>query len=424
MADMLILYGVMTTGSKGETSMSTSLLYHAFGVRGYRYVKTEYIGGEVIFTIELAREAYRCAICGSDHVIGRGQKPRRFRMVSIGSRRVYLVLAVPRVECRECGAVRQVKLGFADPRVSYTRAFEQYALELSRYMTIKDVAEHLDISWDVIKEIQKADLQQRFGKPRLKDLRRIAIDEISTAKGHRYLTIVLDLDSGAVVHVGRGKGGDALKEFWIRLRRSGAKIEAVATDMSPAYIDAVMTHLPDAVLVFDRFHVIKLYNDKLSELRRAMHRELQDTMHKDVLKGVRWLLLKRPENLDPARKEPERLQEALRLNQPLAIAYYLKDELNEIWEQDDQETAQALLMDWITYAESTGIGILKTFAKTLRFHAWGILAWYDHPISTGPLEGTNNKIKTMKRQAYGFRDQEFLRLKILGIHESKYALVG
>ena len=112
------------------------------------------------------------------------------------------------------------------------------------------------------------------------------------------------------------------------------------------------------------------------------------------------------------------------MNEPLATAYYLKEELNEVWEQDDEESAQALLMDWIVYAESTGIRMLQSFAKTLRAHAWGILAHYDHPISTGPLEGTNNKIKTMKRQAYGFRDQEFLRLKILGIHESKYALVG
>lgn len=404
--------------------MSTSLVYHAFGVRGYRYLKTEYLKGEVVFTIELPRESYRCPVCESEDVIGRGQKPRRFRTVSIGSKAVSLVLAIPRVECRGCGAVQQVRLGFADPRVSYTKAFERYALELSQYMTIKDVAGHLGISWDVIKEIQKKDLQQRFGKPKLKHLRRIAIDEISTAKGHRYLTIVMDLDSGAVVHVGKGKGGDALTDFWKRLRYSHAKIEAVAIDMSPAYIDAVLTHLPGAALVFDRFHVIKLYNDKLSELRRAMYHELKDTMHKEVLKGVRWLLLKRPENLNPARKEPQRLQEALRLNQPLAIAYYLKEDLNEIWEQEDQEAAQALLLEWIAYAEATGIGMLKKFAQTLRVHAWQILAWYDHPISTGPLEGTNNKIKTMKRQAYGFRDQEFLRLKILGIHESKYALVG
>ena len=155
-----------------------------------------------------------------------------------------------------------------------------------------------------------------------------------------------------------------------------------------------------------------------------MYRELKDLMKKDALKGSRWLLLKRPENLDPSRKEPQRLREALRLNQPLATAYYLKEELHEIWEQDDQESATSLLMDWIVYAESTGIRMLQQFAKTLRLHAWGILAYYDYAISTGPLEGTNNKIKTMKRQAYGFRDSEFLTLKILGIHETKYALVG
>jgi transposase len=320
--------------------------------------------------------------------------------------------------------VRQVKVGFADPRVSYTRSFERYALELSRYMTIKDVAHHLKISWDVIKEIQKRDLQRRFAKPKLKHLKRIAIDEISTGKGHRYVTIVMDLESGAVVHVGQGKGGDALLPFWKRLRRSGARIEAVATDMSPAYIDAVTTYLSGATLVFDRFHVIKLYNDKLSELRRALYRQLTETMQKDSLKGVRWLLLKRPEHLDPSRREPQRLREALRLNEPLAIAYHLKDELNEIWEQEDRETAEALLLDWITYAESTGIHILQKFAKTLRLHAQGILAWYDYSISTGPLEGTNNKIKTMKRQAYGFRDSEFLKLKILAIHQTTYALVG
>jgi transposase len=404
--------------------MSTSLLYHAFGVRGYRYVKTEYVEGSVVFTIEQRRESYRCSVCGSGNVIGRGQSRRRFRTVSIGSKSAYVVLDVPRVECRCCGAVRQVKIGFADARVSYTNSFQQYALDLSRHMTIKDVATHLGVSWDVIKDIQKADLQRRFSKPKLSHLRQIAIDEISIGKGHRYLTIVLDLESGAVVYVGQGKGGDALKDFWIRLRRSGAKIEAVATDMSPAYIDAVTTHLPEATLVFDRFHVIKLYNDKLSELRRALHRQLQDTLQKDALKGVRWLLLKRPENLDPTRREPQRLAEALRLNEPLAVAYYLKEELNEVWEQDDEEAAQALLLDWIAYAEATGIRILHQFARTLRFHARGILAYYDYPISTGPLEGTNNKIKTMKRQAYGFRDQDFLKLKLLGIHQAKYALVG
>jgi transposase len=404
--------------------MSTSLLYHAFGVRGYRYVKTEYGKGVIVFTVEQRRESYRCPVCGSADVIGRGRTLRRFRGVPIGGKGVFLELAVPRVECRACGAVRQVAIPFADRRRTCTKAFERYVLDLSAMMTIQDVACHLGVGWDMVKDIQKEDLTRRFSKPRLIDVRRIAIDEISVGKGHRYVTLVLDLDSGAVVHVGQGKGGDALEAFWKRLRSSGAKVEAVATDMSPAYIEAVTVHLPKATLVFDRFHLMKLFNKKLSDLRRDLHGQLKDTLQKDILKGIRWLLLKRPENLDASRNEQARLAEALRLNEPLATAYYLKEELAELWEQDDQEEAAAFLADWIARAEASGIRMLIQLAKTLRAHAWGLLAWYDYPISTGPLEGTNNKIKTMKRQAYGFRDQDFLKLKILAIHESKYALVG
>jgi transposase len=194
--------------------------------------------------------------------------------------------------------------------------------------------------------------------------------------------------------------------------------------MSPAYIEAVCTQLPDAAIVFDHFHVIKLFNEKLSDLRRDLYREATDQLHKDVLKGTRWLLLKNPDNLNPDRKETERLREALRLNQPLALAYYMKEELRLLWGQPDKATAEAFLTDWIKRAMASGIRMLMKFAKTLATHRTGILAYYDYPISTGPLEGTNNKIKTMKRQAYGFRDPEFFKLRILAIHETKYALVG
>lgn len=404
--------------------MSTSLLYHGFGIRGYQYVRTEYVGGEVIFQIAQEREACRCPACGSDDVKLRGQTDRTFRSLPMGCKPTKVVLSIPRVECRACGVVRQVEVAFADRRRSYTRAFARYALDLSRMMTIQDVARHLDVSWDVVKEIVKEHLRRHYAKPRLKHVRQIAIDEISVAKGHRYVTLVLDLESGAVIHVGEGKGGEALTAFWKRLRSSGAKIRAVATDMSPAYVEAVTTHLPGVPLIFDRFHVMKLYNDKLSNLRRDLYRQATDDLHKKVLKGTRWLLLKRPENLDDKRDERQRLEEALAINAPLATAYYLKEDLAEVWEQDDQKQAQRFLLDWIKQAERSGIRMLVQFAKTLRANAMRILDWYDHPISTGPLEGTNNKIKTMKRQAYGFRDQEFLKLKIYAIHESKYALVG
>ena len=404
--------------------MSTSLLYHAFGVRGYEYTRTDYQDGQVIFTIHQEPKTCRCSACGSPQVQSRGRVERRFRALPIGSRATFVVLPIPRVECQACGAVRQVKIPFADPRRSYTSSFERYALELSRRMTIRDVARHLGVGWDVIKDIQKRDLSRRYAKPKLKHLRHLAIDEIAIAKGHRYLTVVMDLDSGAVVFVGDGKGADALKPFWKRLRGSKAKIEAVAMDMSAAYRAAVSTHLPKAQIVFDHFHVIKLFNEKLSQLRRDLHREATDVMHKEVLKGTRWLLLKNPENLDEKRDEKSRLEEALALNQSLAAAYYLKEDLRQFWEQPGKRFATAFFDGWIKRAEASGIKILKQMAKTLAAHRSGLLAYYDVPITSGPMEGTNNKIKTMKRQAYGFRDKEFFKLKILAIHETKYELIG
>ena len=379
--------------------MSTSLLYHAFGIRGYQYTRTDYQGGQTIFSIHQDLHTCRCSACGSNRVRSRGQVERRFRTVPIGSRATLVALPIPRVECLACGVVRQVKVPFADPRRSYTSAFERYALELSRRMTIRDVAMHLDVSWDVIKDIQKRDLGRRYAKPKLKHLRRIAIDEIAVAKGHRYLTVVLDLDSGAVVFVGDGKGADALKPFWKRLRPSKARIEAVAMDMSAAYRQAVSTHLAGAKIVFDRFHVVKLFNEKLSDLRRALHREATDVMHKEVLKGTRWLLLKNPENLDAEKDEKRRLEEALSLNKPLATAYYMKEDLRRFWEQPGKRFATTFLDGWIRRAAASGIKVLQQMARTLGAHRAGLLAYYDVMITSGPMEGTNNKIKTMKPHA-------------------------
>jgi transposase len=404
--------------------MSTSLLYHAFDIRGYDYLSTAYEGGQVGFTIGQRPHTRRCSVCGSRDVAPRGHQQRTFRTVPIGGKPVTITLAIPRVACPRCDLIRQVPVDFADPRRSYTRAFERYALDLSRLTTIQDVARHLQVGWDIIKDIQKRDLQRRYRKPRLSRLKQIAIDEISIGHGHRYLTVVLNLQTGAVVFIGEGKGADALEPFWRRLRAARAQVEAVATDMSPAYIEAIRTHLADAIHVFDHFHVIKLFNEKLSHFRRDLHREATDKLHKDVLKGTRWLLLKNPENLDPKRRERERLEEALKLNQPLATVYYMKEDLRQIWEQPDKATAARVLDDWSRRAEASCIKMLQKFAATLSMHRTGILAYYDCRISTGPLEGTNNKIRTMQRQAYGFRDQEFFKLKILAIHEAKYALVG
>lgn len=408
--------------------MSTSLLYHAFSIRGYEYLSSAYLGGATRFHIGQSPDTLRCPLCQSRNVIRRGTVPRVIQTLPIGPRQTYVDVDVQRVECLDCHCLQQVELGFANPRRSYCRAFERYVLELLKSCTIQDVAEHLAVSWGTIKDIQKRYLQHKFAKVRLKDIRHIAIDEIYVGHKH-FLTIVLDLDSGAVIYVGEGKGADALKELWMRLGRRAKHIEAVAMDMSAAYQSAVRENLPQAVIVFDHFHLIKLFNEKLTALRREMQREAVDRLKKAVLKGTRWLLVKNPENLsdEPGKsgKSPkQRLQELLELNQPLATAYYLKEDLRQIWSQPDKQVAETCLDQWIGKANASCIPMLMKFAKFLQEYRSGILAWYDHRITTGPLEGTNNKIKTTQRQAYGYRDHEFFKLKILDIRQARYRLVG
>jgi transposase len=404
--------------------MSTSFLYHAFGIRGYRYLATRYELGQIILSIEPPRESLKCPACGCAHVHVVERFSRLWRTLPVGAKAVWIEMNVPKVQCQKCGAKRRVHVKFADPKRRHTRSFERFAMELLQYMTPQDVSFHLGISWDLANDIQKRRLGKRFARPKLRKLKRIAIDEIHLGQQHRYITLVLDLDSGAVVFVGKGKGADALKPFWRSLKASRAKVRAVATDMSPAYISAVMKNLPKAHLVFDRFHVVKLLNEKLTELRRQLYREAVDGLQKNVLKGIRWLLLKNPENLDEEKNERERLEEALQLNRSLSIAYYLKDELRLFWEQPNYHAAARFLTDWCRRAEASGIRVLMKFANTLRGHRSGLLAWYSHPISTGPLEGVNNKIKLMQRRAYGYRDLELFKLRILSLHTTRFELVG
>jgi transposase len=404
--------------------MSQQWLYPIFRCHGYRVNRVEREERRLLLHVEPQPHKVCCPACGSRNVIRRGQQERWFRNLPVGADCTWLIATLPRVECRACGVVRQISLGMAEPRRSYTRSFARYVLELSQYMTIKDVAEHLGVSWDIVKDIQKRHLQKHYAKPALKDVRQIAIDEICIGRGYRFLTLVLDLESGAILFVGQGKKAESLRPFWRRLRAAKAQIKAVAIDLSPAYQKAVRKHLPQATLVFDRFHVVKLLNHKLTQLRRQLFRQATNDLKKKVLKGTRWLLLKNPENLDPAKGEPGRLRAALRLNESLATAYYLKEDLRQIWEQLGKFPARMKLLDWYHQAMDSGIRALQDFARTLLKHADGILAWYDYPISTGPLEGTNNKIKTLNRQHYGLRDGDFFILKLYQLHEAKYVLVG
>jgi len=288
-------------------------------------------------------------------------------------------------------------------------------------MTLRDVAELTLLSWDTVKTIVKTHLAKDYGKPFLKGVRYLGIDEIHVGKKGRFYTIVIDLEDGRILWAKPGRGGAALRGFWRRLRLAKAKIRAVATDMSAAYWSAVLEHLPDAALVFDKFHIIKLMNERLDDLRRQMVREAEGPL-KLRIKGTRFLLLRNPENLQE--DQIPKLERALQLNEPLLLGWYLKEELRELWNQPSRQKMAAFLKDWCQNADQTAVGQLMKMAKTLRTHASGILAYARHPITSGKLEGINNKIKTLTKRSYGFHDENFFILKLLSLHHSRYKLVG
>ncbi|MFC1707285.1 ISL3 family transposase [Planctomycetota bacterium] len=406
--------------------MSTSLLYHAFGIRDYRYLRTWFEDGAVTFVVEPKKA--KCPSCGWRVVVRHGYRWRRLSSLPIGRRPVFVEIKVPRVHCCSCGGFDELDPPFADTRVTYTHALARYVADLCRVTTIKAAADLTGLSWDIVKSIEKKRLRKLYANPCLRGVRYVAVDEIAVRKGHRYMTLVADLDTGRILHVAEGKDGDALVPFLKRLRRRRTPLKAIAMDMSAAYAAAVRDTLPGVPIVFDRFHVVKLMNERLDELRRAHVRDTEKA-HGELVKGVRYLVLMGAEKLDEyEERKPgskDRLQQALAVNEPLSKGYYLKEKLRLLWEEPDKACAEDLLNEWCAEAEASGVRELKRMAKTVASHRSGILAYFDHDgITSGPLEGINNKVKTLKRMAYGYRDDEFFKLKLLGLHEARYRLIG
>lgn len=293
--------------------------------------------------------------------------------------------------------------------------------QLLKGMTIQDVAYNLGVQWKTVKEIEKKKLQRKYKYIDYSNVKHIAIDEFAVKKGHVYQTVVMDLDSRQVLFVGKGRSESCLDKFWKKIKRQNVKIKAVAVDMWPAYLNSVINNSPDSIIVYDKFHIVKKLNEALSQTRKALFKQETLVDNKKILKGTRWLLLSRNENL--SEKGKKKLEEAFEINKPLAQVYYLKEELTMLWKQKDKEEADDFLTIWCEQAVETKLQPVLKFVNMLKAHRSGILNWYNHNISTGPLEGMNNKIKVLKRKAYGYRDLEFFNLKILDLHTTRYALI-
>src|SRR5262245_41889264 len=272
-----------------------SLLYHALGVNGFRYLRTRYEGGEIIFEVEPEKEPE----------VPAGQKLRRH-----GYRLAHGAQRVPRAQAGDPqgqgAAVAQHDDGrgiraeppFVEAYTKITRALGRLIVDLARFMTLADIAGWLSLSWDTVRTVVQRRLEKDYRRIGYRKVRSIAIDELYLGRTHKYFTLVIDLESGRIIWVEQGRGSQALREFWRRFKLSGARLKAVAMDMSGAYAASVRAHAPHAMMTLDRFHVIKLMNERLDDLRRELAREAQDHNAKEAIKGLCWLLLHRRDNLE------------------------------------------------------------------------------------------------------------------------------
>ena len=406
--------------------MSTSLLYHAFGLKAYKYIRADYLNGAVFFHVK-KKEAYQyCTNCRSRDVTFAGRTERIWHSLPIGLKPTIIVGHLHRLSCQSCGLTRLESFEVADARKGYTRALCRYVVEMARHMTKAAITAKLKfIGWNTIKAIIKDDLNKRFKRRRIGQVRLIAIDEISVKKGQRYLTNVVDLETGEVIYTTEGRDTKCLRAFFIKVKCSGrANLKAIAVDMSSAYLKAIELYAPAGVkIIHDRYHLVANMNRVLDEVRRDEYRR-KSGREKAVMKGSRYLLLSAFENIYDDEEKFTRLQALLALNETIHKAYLLKEDLRLFWEQDCRHQAEQFIRIWLKQTRSLDNSRLDAMANMIENHLEGILNYYDYPISTGPLEGINNKIKVLKRAAYGFRDIEYFKLRILFIRQASFTLVG
>jgi len=338
---------------------------------------------------------------------------RSIRDLPILGRSVRLNVELRRVECGACGK-RMESVSWLDRYSRMTRRLAEAVTQACRRLPTLHVAELFGLHWDSVRLLERRALQAALEKLPKAQPKRLVMDEFALFKGHRYASVVLDADTRRVLWIGEGRSRAAIRPFFEELGPEGcARIEAVAMDMNTAFDLEVRQHCPQARVVYDLFHVVAKYGREVIDRVRVdeANRLRHDKPARKVIKQARWLLLRNPENLK--REEQQlRLQDLLAANQSLMTVYLMKAELKTLWSPTTAWGWRSAWKQWLRLAGESEIPALKQFAKRLRGYWRGILSRVRWPMHTGQLEGINNRIKVIKRMAYGYRDSEFFFMKI------------
>ena len=363
--------------------------------------------------IDLLRKPgpFICSGCGGACERHHDWEERWVRDLPILDAQTHLCVKRFRAECPDCGPkIEQLAWLARYARVT-TRLAESVA-RLCRNLALKHVAEFYGLGWDTVKAIDREWLERKLGQPDLSGLTLLALDEFALKKGHRYATIFVEPVRKQVLWVCNGRGREDIRPFFDQLGYEGRRrLEAVAIDMNGAYEAEVQAQCPQAQIVYDQFHVLAKYGrEVIDAVRAAEARRQMSRAERQVIKGSRWLLLRNGANLK--RADAVRLRELLQANRKLATVYVLKDDLKSLWDYRSLPWAAQFFREWYARAIRSRIEPLKRFARRLREKLQGILAHCTYPLHTSLLEGIMNKIKVIKRMAYGFRDDDYFFLKI------------
>ena len=358
------------------------------------------------------RSEHVCSGCGDVVTTIHDRTLRRIRDLPVFDDPVELRVPRLRLACPRCGP-RLERLDWLAP---YSRVTRRLAQSVARFCTVASVqhaARWHGLDWKTAKAIDFRELERTLGPPNLDGVRLLAMDEFAIQKGHRYATVVVDPERKRVLWVGRGRSRAEVRPFFELLGPMRcAQIKAVAMDMNTAYDLEVKQHCPNAEVVYDLFHVVAKYGREVIDRVRVdeANRLRDDAPARKVVKTSRWLLLRNRENVPP--EQAVKLDELLAANRALLMVYLLKDDLKQLWRCRSDTCARRCWKHWKRRALRSGLEPLKAFVRRLEPYLPGILAHCRWPLGTNLVEGINNKIKVIKRMAYGFRDDAYFFLKI------------
>jgi transposase len=360
----------------------------------------------------------RCSGCGESRPGYDRDRGRRWRHLDVGGMLLHLRYDIRRVKCPRCG-VKVEQVPWAETGAWFTRPFEDYVGCLTQRCDKTTVSDLMRVGWETVGNILQRVVARRQVGDELDGLTHIGVDELSYRRHHEYITIVVDHTRKRIVWAKRGKNAETLGAFFDELGPERCtKLQAVTIDMSAAYIKAVTDRAPQATLVFDRFHVQRLVQDAVDEIRRDEVRAASGEERRKDLKGTRWPLLKSFWNLSLF--DAARLSSLQRDNKRLYRAYLLKEALVGVLDCRDEGRARQKLDEWIRWARRSRLEPFKRVAATIRAHADGILAYVRTGLSNGRTEALNGKARTITRRSYGFHSAHgliaLLKLCCSGIH--------